>query len=106
MIETIDADDAWWPPTFTPDGVSRTRLAWWTIDVASHRTRSWTASSVASRSCVAVIGRIFAAGGPLDHWPGTRVRPVCHRARTPVRRRRLCADHPPREEAWPPPPRT
>ena len=21
MIETIDADDAWWPPTFTPDGV-------------------------------------------------------------------------------------
>ena len=21
MIETIDADEAWWPPTFTPDGV-------------------------------------------------------------------------------------
>ena len=27
MIDTIDADDAWWPPTFTPDDVRRTRLA-------------------------------------------------------------------------------
>ena len=29
MMLTIDADDAWWPPTFTPEGVSRTLLAWW-----------------------------------------------------------------------------
>ena len=46
MMLTIDADEAWWPPTFTPDGVSRTLLAWWTMLVASQSTRRWTASSV------------------------------------------------------------
>jgi pimeloyl-ACP methyl ester carboxylesterase len=44
MSETIDALEAWWPPTLIPLGFSRTRLAWWTIAVASHRTRRWTAS--------------------------------------------------------------
>ena len=39
MIETIDADDAWWAPTFTLDGVARTLFAWRTIDVASQSTR-------------------------------------------------------------------
>ena len=48
MIETIDADDDWWPPTFTPDGVLRTLFAWWTIDVASHSTRCWMVSSTSS----------------------------------------------------------
>jgi hypothetical protein len=36
---TIDALDAWWPPTLRPDGFGRTRLAWWTIATASHSTR-------------------------------------------------------------------
>jgi len=27
MIETIDADEAWWPPTFIPAGLGRTRFA-------------------------------------------------------------------------------
>jgi hypothetical protein len=27
MIDTIDADDAWWPPTFIPPGLGRTRFA-------------------------------------------------------------------------------
>jgi len=27
MIETIDDDDAWWPPTFMPSGLGRTRFA-------------------------------------------------------------------------------
>ena len=27
MMLTIEADEAWWPPTFTPDGVSRTLFA-------------------------------------------------------------------------------
>ena len=40
MMLTIDADDAWWPPTFTPDAVSLTRLAWCTMLVASQSTRS------------------------------------------------------------------
>src|SRR3954469_15673956 len=58
MIDVIEADDAWWPPTFTPDGVWRTLLAWWTMLVASHSTRRWTASSV-SRS---TSGAASAAG--------------------------------------------
>src|SRR3954447_23465129 len=55
MRLTIDALDAWWPPTFTPERFSRTRLAWCTIAVASQSTRRWTASSVsrsgAARGC-------------------------------------------------------
>src|SRR5919204_4633261 len=47
MSDTIEALEAWWPPTFTPDRVFRTRLAWCTIEVASHSTRRWTWSSVA-----------------------------------------------------------
>src|SRR5918992_844085 len=49
---TIDALDAWWPPTFTPERFSRTRLAWWTIAAESHSTRRSMALSV-SRSGVA-----------------------------------------------------
>jgi hypothetical protein len=39
ISDTIDALDAWCPPTLTPDGVSRIRFAWCTIAVASHSTR-------------------------------------------------------------------
>src|SRR5918999_5803104 len=59
MRLTIDALDAWWPPTFTPERFSRTRFAWWTIAVASQSTRRWTASSV-SRSAAA--GGLVGAG--------------------------------------------
>jgi hypothetical protein len=40
MIVTIEAQEAWCPPTFNPDGFTRTRLAWSTIAVDSQRTRS------------------------------------------------------------------
>ena len=50
MIDTIDADEAWCPPTLSPPGFGRTRLAWSMIAVASHSTRSSTARSAASRS--------------------------------------------------------
>src|SRR6476661_287434 len=56
MTLTIDADDAWWPPTFTPEGVVRTRFAWCTIDVASHSTRRCSASRTSSEGSVAVSG--------------------------------------------------
>src|SRR4051812_39055554 len=39
MMEVIDALDAWWPPTLRPERFGRTLLAWWIMDVASHRTR-------------------------------------------------------------------
>jgi hypothetical protein len=55
MMLTIEADEAWWPPTFTPDGVLRTRLAWWTMLVASQSTRRCTASSTSSESGVGVV---------------------------------------------------
>jgi hypothetical protein len=42
MMLTIDALDAWWPPTFSPSPDGRTRFAWWTIDVAIHSTRRST----------------------------------------------------------------
>src|ERR671914_187805 len=51
---TIDALDAWWPPTFTPERFSRTRLAWWTIALDSHSTR---------RSMALSVSRSGAAGG-------------------------------------------
>jgi hypothetical protein len=47
MIVAIEALDAWWPPTFSPDGFGRTRLAWWTIAVASQSTRRSTAVTTA-----------------------------------------------------------
>src|SRR5690606_40418775 len=48
MIDTIEADDAWCPPTFNPDGFGRTRLAWWMIALDNHSTRS----SIARRTSV------------------------------------------------------
>ena len=57
MIVTIEALEAWWPPTFRPPGLGRTRLAWSTIAVASQSTRSSTARSAASCS-VLLSGRV------------------------------------------------
>lgn len=31
MINTMDADDAWCPPTLRAEGFARTRFAWWVI---------------------------------------------------------------------------
>ena len=45
--------EAWWPPTFTPERFSRTRLAWWTMLVASQSTRCSTRLSVSRSSSVA-----------------------------------------------------
>src|SRR4051794_7629809 len=39
MIDVIEAEDAWCPPTLTPDGVTRTLFAQWTMLVASQRIR-------------------------------------------------------------------
>src|SRR5918992_5907490 len=65
---TIDALEAWWPPTFTPERFSRTRLAWWTIAADSHSTRCSMAVSV-SRSGAAVDGATggVVVGEPLKH---------------------------------------
>ena len=49
ISDTIEADEAWWPPTLIPDRLGRTRLAWWTIAAAIHSTRRSIVRSV-SRS--------------------------------------------------------
>ena len=63
MIVAIEALDAWWPPTLSPDGLGRTRLAWWTIAVASQSTRRSTAVRTAVSGCAGagavVIGGSF-----------------------------------------------
>src|ERR687891_624440 len=48
---TIEALEAWWPPTFTPERVWRTRFAWWTIAVASQSTRRWTTRRTSRSGC-------------------------------------------------------
>ena len=40
MIAVIDAQLAWWPPTFSPSALSRTWLAWWMVQAESKRSRS------------------------------------------------------------------
>src|ERR671914_176127 len=62
---TIDALEAWWPPTFTPERFSRTRLAWCTIAAESQSTRRSMALSV-SRSGAADGGEgLVVVGEPL-----------------------------------------
>ena len=39
MIKTIDADDAWCPPTLMPSTLGRRSLALWIIQCESHSTR-------------------------------------------------------------------
>ena len=48
MISTMEALEAWWPPTFIPLGLGRTRLAASTMEVAIQRTFSAMAVNVAT----------------------------------------------------------
>src|SRR5882757_2459537 len=61
MTETIEAVEAWWPPTFRPDTLGRTRFAWSIIAMASHSTRDSTARST-SRSTSSGAGVDVIAG--------------------------------------------
>ena len=38
MMVASEADEAWCPPTFRPSALSRTWLAWWMVQLASHST--------------------------------------------------------------------
>ena len=48
MIVASEADDAWWPPTFSPSTFSRRWLALWIIHVDSHSTFFSSAESASS----------------------------------------------------------
>jgi hypothetical protein len=72
MIVAIEALEAWCPPTLSPDGLGRTRLAWCTIAVASQSTRRSTAARTAvSRSAAAavLIGFSFAVCPLMATFP-------------------------------------
>src|SRR5690625_5294612 len=64
MMPTMDALEAWCPPTLTPSGLSRPRLAASTIAVDIHNTR-WAISSSTEESSdvTADSGREFTLGG-------------------------------------------
>ena len=53
MIAVIDAQLAWWPPTFRPSALSRMWLAWWMVHADSQRSRS---SSILSAAMSGVTG--------------------------------------------------
>jgi hypothetical protein len=69
MIDTIDADDAWWPPTFKPEGFGRTRFAWWMIALDSQSTRLSISRRV---SYSPVTRRALSAVLVMAHHPSTR----------------------------------
>ena len=52
LIETIDAHEAWCPPTFSPLGLGRMRLAWWIIAVDVHSTCAAISSSTSPEVAV------------------------------------------------------
>src|ERR671918_472009 len=90
---TIDALEAWWPPTFTPERFSRTRFAWWTIAAESHSTLRSIALSV-SRSggagdadgVVVVVVPLKRCDLPMPEREQDRDRHgALHTARTPAR---------------------
>ncbi len=68
MIATIDADDAWWPPTFTPEAVARTLLAWWTMLVASQSTRRCDGRRARRADDGAIWARLSGRGSGMA-WP-------------------------------------
>lgn len=53
MMLTMEALEAWCPPTLTPEVLGRPALAAWTMLVASHSTRSSTRASGSWRSVTA-----------------------------------------------------
>src|SRR3954463_9842096 len=89
ISDTIEALDAWWPPTFTPERFTRTRLAWWTMLVASHSTRDWTRASVWRSTSVSTA---MDGGYSPKQWPHQRLghrrglRPALLRVAQPLAR--------------------
>ena len=56
ISDTIEADEAWWPPTLTsPSDLGRRWLALWTIQHASHNSRASTCFSRATSPLSAMV---------------------------------------------------
>src|SRR6516162_1202563 len=61
MMVASEADEAWWPPTFSASVFSRRWLAWWMVQLASHSTLRSSSPRITRSSCE-IISLI--AGGP------------------------------------------
>ena len=81
MIDAIDADDAWCPPTLTPERAGRTRFAWWTMETASQSTRRFARD-------LPEVQAVFTLAGDPDAVVWMRVRDSGHLAATIDRLRR------------------
>src|SRR6516164_5092716 len=57
MMVASEADEAWWPPTFSPSVFSRIWLAWWMVQLASHSTLRSSSRRITRSSCE-IISRI------------------------------------------------
>ena len=64
MIDTMEAHDAWWPPTLMPSGLSRRWLAVWIVHEASQRIFRSSAFRISASS------RMNAA--PVPRGPAAR----------------------------------
>src|SRR3954463_16701068 len=75
MMVAGDADEARWPPTFRASVLSRRGLAWWMVQLASHRTffssscriASWSALVLASVPITGHLFRLARSRGPQHH---------------------------------------
>ena len=67
MMVASEAEDAWWPPTFSPSVLGRMWLAWWMVHDDSHSTLRARADSVSR--CAGSIG--------MTALPGTVMIPGC-----------------------------
>src|ERR1700755_2826489 len=50
MMLASEAEEAWWPPTFSPSVLGRTWLAWWMVHDDSHSTLRASADSISRRA--------------------------------------------------------
>src|SRR5262249_50704533 len=55
MMLASEADEAWCPPTFTPSTLSRTWLAWWMVQLASHSTFFSSSRRIASSRALGFV---------------------------------------------------
>src|SRR5262245_20850562 len=55
MMVASEADEAWCPPTFTRSTFSRTWLAWWMVQVASHNTFRSSSRRIASSRALGFV---------------------------------------------------
>ena len=61
MIAVIEAQDAWWPPTFSPSRLSRRWLALWMVQLESQRSRTSSCVRASISSARSAAGWVLGA---------------------------------------------